>query len=274
MDTPTPTTTATSTETTTPTPADTPTPTPTETPSPTPTPTPDLTATYVADCTPRAEFVRHLTIPDGTTLSPDARFTKSWLLRNTSQCPWPEGCRLAFVSGTQMGGPDEQEIDALPDFTETVTISVSLVAPASAENYEGIWQIQDDNGNPIGETFRVFIRVGPTPTPELSYPPPVLDPVSIIGTNVTFRWSWSGALKEDEWFAVRVGKGEPLRAVVWVKEYEYTYSLPSDLEGDYSWEIKICRGDPATGICEQLAVSERSVFAFGGDTLTKTPPPP
>jgi serine/threonine protein kinase len=101
--------------------------------------------------------------------------------------------------------------------------------------------------------------------PPPTYPPPALEGMDIIACNVTFKWSWSRTLADDEWFAVRVGIGIP-HSVVWVKEYSYTYSLGSD-EGEYSWEIAICRGDPANGHCrgdELLVVSERGFFSFGG----------
>jgi hypothetical protein len=107
----------------------------------------------------------------------------------------------------------------------------------------------------------------PPPTP--TYPAPVLEPVSIIACNVTFRWGWDRLLAEDEYFELRVGK-EGVEAPAnkgWIKEEEYTY--PPGEAGRYRWEIAVCRGDPATRICEQLAVSEFnediSVFELRGD---------
>ena len=105
----------------------------------------------------------------------------------------------------------------------------------------------------------------PVPTKPLSvYPPPVLEFGGIIGCTAFFRWSWSGTLAEDEWFAVRRWrKGvDQHYSVTWVKEHEYPCSLSDG--GEYTWEIAICRGDPSTHICELLAVSEQAVFSFGG----------
>ncbi len=141
---------------------------------------------------------------------------------------------------------------------------------------------------PIPTPTPTSIRVTPTrtPMPPLpTYASPVLEPVSIIGCNVTFKWSWSDrTLASDEWFAVRVGIGEP-HSVAWVKEQTYIYSLQQQCTqpGDYSWEIAICRGDPNNdGHCNQvdgteLAVSGRGSFGFGGcacPTLEKSTPPP
>jgi tetratricopeptide (TPR) repeat protein len=112
----------------------------------------------------------------------------------------------------------------------------------------------------------------PVSTPALFvYPPPFLIGAGIIGCNVTLRWVWLETLADDEWFSVRVGIEVP-HSVTWVKENEYTYSLFGDA-GQYSWEIAICRGDPATGHCEELAVSERRFFFFGGCSTPLAPTP-
>ena len=110
-------------------------------------------------------------------------------------------------------------------------------------------------------------RLPPTATPR-PYPPPVLTENGIIHCNVTFRWEWSGVLAEDEWFAIRVGYLPDIpHSQYWGKEREYTYSLCTlgGEPGHYVWEVAVCRGDPSQGMCySQLAVSERSVFSFGG----------
>jgi len=102
----------------------------------------------------------------------------------------------------------------------------------------------------------------PTPTP---YPPPELAGLDILRCNATFKWTWSGTLADDEWFAVRVGRGsDPPHSVAWIKERVFTFTLREP--GDYVWEIGICRGDLAEARCEQLAVSEREVFSWRGCT--------
>jgi serine/threonine protein kinase len=234
--------------------------------APTDTPTPDLTATFLANCTPQAELVGHSTMPNDGELCPGELFTASWQIRNVGLCPWPEDSRLVFVTGEPMGG-QEHTIDELPAFTEMVTVSVPLVAPERVDNYEGEWQIQDIDGNPISEEFYVSIRVvstGGTGDAIETYSKPQLGEVGIICHNVTFRWSWDGNLAADEWFAVRVGLDVP-HSVNWVKEYEYEYSLVTTPQGWYHWEIAICQGDPEHGHCArvdgtELAVSERGTF--------------
>jgi hypothetical protein len=192
---------------------------------------------------------------------PGTAFTESWGLRSPSPGRWPDGVRLVFVGGDQMSGREEQLNEPPLTSTETFTVSVDLVAPASDGEYEGTWQVQDAEGNPISEPLPVSVIVYKPPPPPPSYPPPELVEASILQCNVTFRWAWPRELAEDEWFAVRVGVGEP-HSVAWVKEREYTYTLTEP--GEYVWEVKVCRGDPATHVCEELVVSERKTFQFKG----------
>jgi len=254
---------------------------PTPIPTDTPTLTPPLTPTWTPSPTlvPHIEIVSELTIPNRPTWAPGTHFTKTWVLTNTRSPLWPEGATLIFVGGTQMGGPNERRIEPLPTTTEAVTVSIPLVAPASDGEYEGIWQIQDAGGNPISEEFyaKVIVRKPPPPTP--TYSPLKLGGVSIIGCNVIFKWEWPGTLAEDEYFAVRAWREgiDPHESVTWTKGREYTH-IPCE-KGDYTWEVAICRGDPGTHICEQLAVNKGGTFWFGGDKccvqiqITETIPP-
>jgi hypothetical protein len=194
---------------------------------------------------------------------PGTPFTESWQLKGANFGLWPEGSRLVFVRGDRMGGPDQQEIGSLPAPGEIVTVAVSLVAPASDGTHEGIWQVQDGGGNPISDELNVSVVVyRPIPTP-IPYPSPQLAGIDVIKCSVTFRWTWSRTLADDEWFALRVGAGtEPPHSVVWTKEYAFTHTL--DAGGGYSWMIVVCRGDPEKGNCEELAASEQQPFSFGG----------
>ena len=71
-------------------------------------------------------------------------------------------------------------------------------------------------------------------------------------------------------YAIRVGVDSPGESKEWIKEAWYEYPL-TDAGGRYVWEVAICRGDPSTHICEQLAVSEQQSFSF---TCSPTKPTP
>ena len=121
-------------------------------------------ATPVCD---QAEFVRDITIPDGSQIAPGATFTKTWRIRNAGACTW-SGYTLVFDSGDQMGGTSPQTIGNVPP-GEDVDLSVNFTAPTSSGSYRGYWRIRNSAGVLIpvlggtqGKSFFVDIRVSVT----------------------------------------------------------------------------------------------------------------
>jgi hypothetical protein len=122
---------------------------------------PAASATPACD---QAQFVRDVTIPDGTAYSPGASFTKTWRLKNVGTCTW-SGYSLVFDSGDQMNGSSPTAIATVTPGQE-VDISVTLTAPATAGSYRGYWRIRSASGVLIpvlggtqGKSFFVDIEV-------------------------------------------------------------------------------------------------------------------
>src|SRR5512142_3227515 len=70
-----------------------------------PTPTPVPTAISYCDW---AAFVKDVSIPDGTRLSPGDTFTKIWRLQNRGTCTWTPEYDLVCYGGAQMSGTTMQ----------------------------------------------------------------------------------------------------------------------------------------------------------------------
>jgi hypothetical protein len=122
---------------------------------------PAASATPVCD---QAEFVRDVTIPDGSQLAPGASFTKTWRLRNAGTCGW-SGYTLVFDSGELMGATSPQTIGSVPPGQE-VDLSVNFTAPTTAGTYLSYWRIRNSSGVLIpvlggteGKSFFVEIKV-------------------------------------------------------------------------------------------------------------------
>jgi outer membrane protein assembly factor BamD (BamD/ComL family)/tRNA A-37 threonylcarbamoyl transferase component Bud32 len=173
----------------------------------------------------------------------------SWVIAEVTRTPTPPAAIL--IPTTMAPNPTPTSTPTLP-LTDTPTFTPTRTpSPTSTHT-----------PSPM-PTPTPPSRVTRTPVPP-RYRPPVLGWGGIIACNVTFRWEWPGTLAEDEWFAVRVGKLPDIpHSQTWTKEHEYTCQVCDG--GDYTWEVAICRGDPAAAVCEQLAVSQRSdAFSFGG----------
>jgi len=113
--------------------------------APTNTPSPSLTPTE--EPCDVAGFVKDVTIPDGTELTPGEDFTKTWRVVNEGSCTWNSGYSLVFDEGDTMEAPASVQIT-----TGTVTpgtqldISIDLIAPGTPGEYRGVWQLRNDGG--------------------------------------------------------------------------------------------------------------------------------
>lgn len=122
----------------------------TEVPSPTfttiatetPTSSPTITPTEIP-CN-QARFVSDVTIPDGTKLSPNENFKKTWRLKNTGSCTWTSGYAIVFINGDAMNAPGAVQItNGTVAPGNEVDVSVNLKAPANAGTYRGNWKLRD-----------------------------------------------------------------------------------------------------------------------------------
>lgn len=113
----------------------------------------------------QAQFVRDVTIPDGSVFAPGTTFTKTWRLKNAGTCTW-SGYSLVFDTGDAMGGTSPTSIGTASPGQE-VDLSVNLTAPATAGSYRGYWRIRNATGGMLpvlggtqGKSFFVDIKVG------------------------------------------------------------------------------------------------------------------
>lgn len=131
---------------------------------------PPVTNTPLASPTPLCDlgqFIKDVTIPDGTNFAPGDTFTKTWRIRNAGTCTW-SGYSLVFDSGDSMNGTSPITIGTVGPGQE-VELSVNLTAPATNGPYRGYWRIRNPSGVLIpilnghqGTSFFVDIKVGVT----------------------------------------------------------------------------------------------------------------
>lgn len=152
---------------------------PTSTPAPTNTPL--TVATFAAPSTSEAavatstfasgvgssscyalSYVKDVTIPDDTVMTPGQSFTKTWLVSNTGTCAWDSGFVFNVVSGDPLGGVAvtlNQTVQPGNQFE----FSVPMVAPTNQSGeLKSTWRLSDANGNFFGDGVYVLINVGGT----------------------------------------------------------------------------------------------------------------
>jgi len=117
-----------------------------------------------------AQFVADVTIPDGTSFQAGVSFNKTWRLKNVGTCTWTTSYDLAFVSGDQLGAPASVKLPKSVSPGQTVDVTVTMTAPASAGTYRGYWQLKNASGKLFGigvtanKSFWVEIRVSASTT--------------------------------------------------------------------------------------------------------------
>lgn len=147
--------------------SDTPTSTPSSAPSATPTATPQPTETPVPSPTPsetplpcnQAQFLRDVTIPDNTQVSPGSDFIKTWQLRNTGDCIWNTNYEVVFVSGESFEFVEGVRLQQNVFPGDIVNVSAFLTAPDSPGFHRGGFMLRADDGTLFGvgtEGFSAF----------------------------------------------------------------------------------------------------------------------
>lgn len=140
---------------------------------PTPTRTPTVTPTKVR-CN-WAEFVKDVTVPDGTVMTPGETFTKVWRLKNIGSCTWSTDYDLVHVSGPVFSAAKRMGLQEQVLPGETIDIAVLMEAPTYPGNYTSYWKLADKSGKRFGlgekaeKNFWVNISVEPSTTIAYSF---------------------------------------------------------------------------------------------------------
>jgi hypothetical protein len=91
-----------------------------------------------------------VTIPDDSQISAGQSFVKTWKLVNTGTCTWTTGYSARFFYGDLMGAPESVPLGAAVAPSQSVEISVEMVAPQSAGSYQGNWKLSNSAGELFG----------------------------------------------------------------------------------------------------------------------------
>jgi len=119
-------------------------------PTLTPIPPTSTNTTIPTPCN-QAQFVSDVNYPDGTEVTINTNFTKTWRLTNVGSCTWTSGYKLIFDSGDRMSAPDETVLTSgsIPPGA-TADISVQLKAPSSAGTYKGYFRLKSPDNVVFG----------------------------------------------------------------------------------------------------------------------------
>ncbi len=182
-----------------------------------------------------AMFIKDVSIPDGTELSPGEVFTKTWRLQNRGTCTWTHDYDVVFYGGAQMSGAAMQ----VPGYVvpgQTVDVAVTFTAPSAPGHYTGYWLLRNSTGGLFGtgvhadETFYVDIYVKDLPhgtvTGSLCYPSEFNPPMTLYfekaGTSERIQFA---IVENQNVYSVLLPNGT---------YYAYAWAPGYNLEGAYT----------------------------------------
>jgi len=108
-----------------------------------------------------ARFVKHVTVEDGSELSPGTSFIKTWRFRNEGTIAWPMNSVLLCVGkkADRLGSVECVVIERSVVPGEEIDVSVNMTAPSGGGSYTGYWKLADPSGRKFGPRVRVQIKV-------------------------------------------------------------------------------------------------------------------
>ena len=113
----------------------------------------------------QAQFVSDLTVPDGSTFTPGAAFTKTWRLKNIGTCTWTTSYKVVWAGGDQLSAPAAVNLPVNVAPGQMVDISVKMTSPTASGHFRGLWKISNLSsvqfgiGNSAADPFWVDINI-------------------------------------------------------------------------------------------------------------------
>lgn len=109
---------------------------------------------------PALRFVRDITFPDGTIVTPGQSFRKVWLIRNDGKFNWPEGVVLVNAGGDLMTSSSDCK-EPLPSIAadQEAEISIPLTAPRAPGLYTCYFRAQTKEGQLFGHRLWANVLV-------------------------------------------------------------------------------------------------------------------
>jgi hypothetical protein len=102
-------------------------------------------------------------IPDGSPMTANQEFVKTWKIRNTGVCSWGDGYQLIF---SYSNPPNEKmsgkpvPLNSIIAPGQEVEISVNFKAPGKPGEYTSYWQMVNPKGIPFGKKeFIVSVKI-------------------------------------------------------------------------------------------------------------------
>jgi len=147
----------------------------------------------------RAQFIRDVTVPDGSSFTPGDTFTKTWRLRNTGSCTWTAtNYKLVFTGGDAFGVATSQALTKdVPPWSYVDLSITGMIAPANPGKYFSYWKLKDGAGQQFGVgwsgSVAIFALINVVAPPSVAYDFTAQAPSAIWTSGVPGSLSFPGS---------------------------------------------------------------------------------
>lgn len=98
-------------------------------------------------------------IPDGSQMTPNQEFVKTWKVKNDGSCVWGDGYGLIYAGYSNRMSGQPQPLGSVVEIGQEIEVSVSFKAPDKIGEYVSAWQMANAKGIPFGKAIFVKILV-------------------------------------------------------------------------------------------------------------------
>jgi next-to-BRCA1 protein 1 len=99
-------------------------------------------------------FIRDVSYPSGTVVSPGENFNKTWKVMNNGTCDWLYQYSLEFLSANYPEG-GSVKLGRVVTVNDWAEISVNIDARKNPGTYTSYWRMSDGAGHMFGATLMV-----------------------------------------------------------------------------------------------------------------------
>jgi hypothetical protein len=123
----------------------------------------------------RAQFIRDVTVPDGSHFAPGDTFTKTWRVRNTGSCTWTAAdYTLVLTDGNDFGVANSHALTAdVPPWSYANLTITGMTAPATTGRHRSYWKLDNGNGQRFGVGWgggvAIFADIDVVTPPSVTY---------------------------------------------------------------------------------------------------------
>jgi hypothetical protein len=156
----------------------------------------------------RAQFIRDVTVPDGSHFAPGDTFTKTWRVRNTGSCTWTASdYTLVLTDGNDFGVATSQALTAdVPPWSYAELTITGMTAPATPGKYRSYWKLDNGNGQQFGVGWSggvaIFAEINVVTPPSVTFEFTGANAAAAIWSSGAGALSFPGTAGDSQGFAL------------------------------------------------------------------------